>query len=128
MAVRFVTTMNAVNRGLENSKPDKGANLVEDWEAAVADLDYPGSKGIARDLASLRKQLERDAPDGERVLNLIHRLGAATTKIADRADGAVVEKLKQLGEALSDAGEDSPEEAEDTEAAKTPRRKSTTKK
>lgn len=128
MAARFTGTLNAVNRGLENTKPNKGADLVEDWEAAVAELDHPGAKGIARDLASLRKQLERDEPDGERVLGLVHRLGAATTKIADRAEGASVEKLKQLGEALSEAGEDTPDEEEDAEAAKAPKRKATKKK
>ena len=128
MAARFTATMNAVNRGLESTKPNKGADLVEDWETEVADLDYPGAKGIARDLASLRKQLERDEPDADRILNLVHRLGAATSKIADRAEGASVEKLKQLGEALSEAGEEDVDEAEDTAASKAPKRKFTRKK
>lgn len=126
MAVKFAATMNAVNRGLENTKPGKGDDLVEDWEAAVADLDYPGAKGITRDLASLRKQLERDQPDGERVVALLSRLGEATTKIADRADKQQ-DKIKQLGEALSEAGEAEAEEEEDTEAAKAPQRKRTRK-
>ena len=48
MAIKFAATTNAINRGLENTKADKGAHLVEDWETALADLDVPGSKGIAR--------------------------------------------------------------------------------
>ncbi len=119
---KFAGTMNAINRGLDETKPAKGADLVEDWESALADIDTPGAKGILRDLASLRKQLEKDAPDGERVYALLHRLGAATTKIADKA-GAQQDKLRALGEALTEAGEDAPDEEEDTEAAANPRRK-----
>ena len=54
MAVKFAGTMNAINRGLDETKPDKGAHMVEDWEAALADLDVTGAKGILRDLGSLQ--------------------------------------------------------------------------
>ncbi len=121
MAVKFAGTMNAINRGLDATKPAKGADMIEDWEAALADLDTPGSKGILRDLTSLRKQLEKDSPDGDRVHALLHRLGEATVKIADRADKSQ-EKIKALGEALIEAGEESPDEEEDTEAAANPKR------
>lgn len=126
MAVKFAGTMNAVNRGLESTKPAKGADMVEDWEAALAEIDVPGAKGIARDLGALRKALEKDSPDGARVLDLVHRLGAATTKIADKAPSNG-DKLKALGEALSEAGDEQPDEAEDTEAAANPKRKSARK-
>ena len=122
MAIKFAATMNAVNRGLEGLKPTKGADLIEDWEAALSDIDVPGAKGIARDLAALRKQLEKDAPDSERVLALVHRLGAATSKIADKADKQG-EKLKALGEALSEAGDEDEDETEDTAAAAEPKRR-----
>lgn len=121
MAVKFAATMNAINRGLESTKASKGADMVEDWEAALADVDTPGAKGILRDLASLRKQLEKDEPDADRVHALLHRLGAATTKIAERADKSE-DKLKALGEALTEAGEEQPDEEEDAEAAAAPKR------
>ena len=121
MAVKFAGTMNAINRGLDETKPDKGAHMVEDWEAALADLDVTGAKGILRDLGSLRKQLEKETPDADRVHALLHRLGVATTKIADKADKSG-DKLKALGEALTEAGEDQPDEDEDTEAAAAPKR------
>ncbi|WP_426285713.1 hypothetical protein [Sphingomonas sp. DC6200-2] len=113
--------MNAINRGLEDTKPTKGVDMIEDWEAALADVDVPGAKGILRDLASLRKQLEKPEPDAERVHSLLHRLGTATTKIADKADKSQ-DKLKALGEALTEAGVDSPDEDEDAEAAAAPKR------
>jgi uncharacterized protein YmfQ (DUF2313 family) len=121
MAVKFAGTMNAINRGLADTKPDKGATMIEDWEAALADSDVTGAKGILRDLTSLRKQLEKDSPDADRVHALLHRLGEATTKIADKADKNG-DKLKALGEALTEAGEEEEDEAEDTEAAAAPKR------
>ncbi len=121
MAVKFAGTMNAINRGLDATKPDKGADMIEDWEAALAELDTPGAKGILRDLGSLRKQLEKSEPDADRVHALLHRLGTATTKIADKADKSQ-DKLKALGEALTEAGEDAPDEEEDVAAAAAPKR------
>ncbi len=122
MAVKFAATMNAVNKGLDELKPSKGADLIEDWETALADVDIPGAKGIARDLAALRKQLEKSEPDSERVLGLVHRLGQATTKIAEKSDKQS-DKLKALGEALSEAGDEDGDDAEDTEASAAPKRR-----
>ena len=121
MAVKFAGTMNAINRGLADTKANKGADMVEDWEAALADVEVSGAKGILRDLGALRKQLEKSEPDADRVHALLHRLGAATTKIADKADKSQ-DKLKALGEALTEAGEDQPDEEEDAEAAAAPKR------
>ena len=121
MAIKFAGTINAINRGLDSTQPAKGANLIEDWETALADTDVTGAKGILRDLSALRKQLEKGEPDADRVHALLHRLGAATTKIADKADKSQ-DKLKQLGEALTEAGEEEHDEEEDTEAASAPKR------
>ena len=123
---RFAATLNAVNRGLENTKPDKGADLVEDWETAVADLDLPGAKGIARDLAALRKQLESDNPKEDRVRALLHRLGEATVKISERAEKQG-DKVKELGQALTEAGDAQTDEEHDEEAAKAPKRRAAKK-
>ena len=121
MAVKFAGTMNAINRGLDGTKPAKGADMVEDWEAALAEVDTPGAKGILRDLGALRKQLEKDAPDADRIHALLHRLGTATTKIADKADKSQ-DKLKALGEALTEAGEEEHDEEHDEAAAAAPKR------
>lgn len=122
MALKFAGTMNAINRGLEGLKPAKAVDIIEDWETALADTDVPGCKGIARDLAALRKQLEKDSPDTGRVLALLFRLGLATTKISNRAEKNG-EKIKNLGEALSEAGDEDHDEDEDTEAAAAPKRR-----
>jgi uncharacterized protein YmfQ (DUF2313 family) len=122
MAVKFAATMNAVNKGLDELKPTKGADIIEDWETALADVDVAGAKGIARDLGALRKQLEKGEPDSERVLSLINRLGAATSKIAEKSD-MYADKLKALGDALSEAGDEDSDDVEDEAAAATPKRR-----
>lgn len=122
MAVRFAATLNAFNRGIEDTKPAQGVSMIEDWETALADLDVPGTKGIARDLAALKRQLEAAEPDAARIEAILHRLGGAVTKIAERAD-TNQEKLRQLGTALSESGQDQPDEEEDAEAAAAPRRR-----
>jgi hypothetical protein len=83
---------------------------------------YPVRKALPGDLAALRKQLEKAEPDSERVTSLIHRLGEATVKISERSDKQQ-DKLKQLGEALIEAGDEDSDEAEDTEAAANPKRR-----
>ena len=122
MAVRFAATINAFNRGVEEMKPAAAVSLIEDWETALADVDIPGAKGIARDLAALRKQLEAPSPDGARVAAIVARLGEAVTRIAPRADKAS-DKLTGLGEALSEAGSAQDDEEIDEAAAAAPRRK-----
>jgi hypothetical protein len=122
MAIRFAATANAFNKGIENLSPRQAVKNIEDWETALADTDVPGSKGIARDLAALRKALDKPEPDAGRVEALLHRLGAATTKIAERADKNG-DKLRQLGEALSDAGTEEPDEELDQAAAAAPKRR-----
>ena len=122
MAVKFSATMNAVNKGLDELKPAKGADLIEDWEAALAEVDVAGAKGISRDLGALRKQLEKSEPDSERVLRLLHRLGLATSKIAEKSDKQS-DKLKALGDALSEAGDEDNDDAEDEQASAAPKRR-----
>lgn len=123
MAIKFAATMNAVNRGLDSVKPAQGVHMIEDWETALSEVDVPGAKGIVRDLAALRKQLEKSSPDGARVQALLHRLGAATTKIAGASDKSA-DKVKALGEALTESGAEDHDEEEDVEAAANPKRAS----
>lgn len=96
--MKFADTVHAV----EKSDAPKGAALAGDWEKELGKIDTPGAKGILHNLESLRKQLEKDEPDAERVGKLLGELGEATTKIAGHADKSE-DKLKELGAALSKA-------------------------
>ena len=118
---KFAATTNAINRGLDSAKPEAGGHLIEDWETALADVDIVGAKGIQRDLAALKKQVESDKPNADRIHALLHRLGEATVKISAKAEKGG-DKLKALGEALMESGEASHDEEEDKEAAAAPKR------
>ena len=121
MAIKFAATTNAINRGLDSAKPEAGGHLIEDWETALADRERPGAKGIQRDLAALKKQVESPKPNADRIHALLHRLGEATVKISERAEKNG-DKVKALGEALIEAGEPSHDEEEDKAAAAAPKR------
>ena len=56
MAVKFAGTMNAINRGLEDTKPGKGVDMIEDWEAALADVDVPCQSASKKDPLSACKR------------------------------------------------------------------------
>ena len=123
MAVRFAATLNAFNRGIEEMKPRQAISMIEDWETALAEVDIPGTKGIARDLGALKRQLEANEPDESRIDAILARLGDAVTKIAPKADRNQ-DKLEQLGRALSESGQAEDDEDEDQEAAAAPKRRS----
>lgn len=104
MPARFTATANAFEKGIDSVSPGAAVKLIESWEESLKEVDAPGAKGIASDLAALRKQLESESPDGEKVKSLVEKLGAATTKIAAKADKPATQpKLEELGAALSNA-------------------------
>jgi hypothetical protein len=103
MPARFAATANAFEKGIETIKPAAAIKLIEGWEEALANVDTPGAKGIARDLGALKTALGKDEPDGERIKALVAKLGEAVTKIAGRTEGNVQPKLEELGEALTAA-------------------------
>ena len=74
---------------------------------SVPALPPPGSKGLHGDLERLKKELEKDEPNGEAIGKIVHKLGAATTKSADKCDNEkVAEQLRSLGEALTSSGQE----------------------
>ncbi len=111
MPKRFAATETAIEKGLANTTPTSGAKLVAAWAEELEKTDLPGAKGLHGDLLRLQKELEKDAPDGDRVTKILGKLGPATTRLADRAeDEKVGEKVRSLGEALSGAGTEGDED------------------
>ncbi|WP_144236407.1 hypothetical protein [Glacieibacterium frigidum] len=103
MPARFAATANAFEKGIESTPPASAVKLIEGWEEALSKVDLPGTKGIERDLGALKKALDTEEPDGERVRTLLGKLSEEVTRIAARTDGAVQPKLEDLGEALKAA-------------------------
>lgn len=103
MPARFAATNSAFEKGIESTSPASAVKLIEGWEEALSKVDLPGTKGIERDLGALKKALDTEAPDGERIRALLTKLAGEVTKIAGRTDGTVQPKLEELGKALDAA-------------------------
>ena len=106
MPQRFAATNNAIEKGLENATPKSAIGLIDAWIGEIEKNEFAGSKGIHTDLERLKKELEKDEPNGAAVQKIIGKLGPATVKSADKADDKVAEQLRTLGENLSKSGTD----------------------
>jgi hypothetical protein len=101
MPKRFADTEAAISKGLENIASNAAIKLIEAWESELEQADFTGAKSIAGDLERLKKALGKDSPDADNIYKLLAKLGQATVKAADKADGATADKVRSLGEALS---------------------------
>jgi len=101
MPARFTATENAFEKGVDSIKPAAAVKLIEGWEEALKDAEITGAKGIVADLERLKKALEADKPDAEKIKTLVGKLGEATTKIASHADDKTKDKVAALGKSLS---------------------------
>lgn len=101
----FAPTIEAFKKGITKMTASAAVKNIEGWEEKLESAEVSGSKTILRDLGALKKALQMDEPDGERIYELMFRLGTQTSSIAEKAerDG---DKLTQLGEALTAAGEE----------------------
>ena len=111
MPKRFAATEGAIEKGLAHTSPKAAAKLVGEWVGELEKTDIAGAKGLHADLARLQKELEKDEPNSDRVQKLLGKLGPATTKLADKAeDEKVGEKVRHLGQALTDSGQEGDED------------------
>jgi len=92
----FSATMNALRKGVTRMSADAAIKKIEGWEEALQEVDLPGTRSILRDLSALKRQLEQDEPDGERVRSIMARLADATMKIASRVDDRNAQKIQEL--------------------------------
>ena len=106
-------TQLAIENGLDHVAPEAGVTLLDDWIEQLNGVDKPGASGVAKDLERLKTKLGKGTRRSAAVLRIVHKLGAATTKLAAKAAGANASKLRQPGEALTSAGQEhADEEAE----------------
>lgn len=105
MPARFTATSNAIEKGLENATPKAAVGLIDGWATELEKNEFSGSKGIHGDLERLKKELEKDEPNGESVGKIVGKLGEATTRSAEKCDDEkVADQLRKLGQALSKSG------------------------
>lgn len=105
MPARFAATLTALEKGAENMSADSAVKNIDAWEESLRDLDGKEAKAIVRDLDALKKELGKgDKASGEKVQELMGKLGQATTASAADAPDSIKDKLQQLGDALSGSG------------------------
>jgi hypothetical protein len=102
---QFDATIKHIKEGAKGLTVSAAVKNIEGWEATLEKLEVSGVKTIIKDLESLKKHLHAQELDGEAIRKLVVKLGKETVNIAGKTEGAKAEKVKALGEALTQAAE-----------------------
>ena len=113
MPAYFSGTTNALKKGVTKMSAEAAIKKIEGWEEALQEVEIPGARAILRDLGALKRQLDQDEPDGDRIRTILSRLADATMKISDRVEDRNADKVRDLGQALETASEEDEEEEMD---------------
>jgi hypothetical protein len=105
MAAYFSGTMDTLKKGVTKMSVSAAIKTIEHWEESLRDIELTGCRSILRDLAALKKQLQEDQPDGERIRHLMAKLASETVTISKKADARHSDKIANLGEMLGHAAE-----------------------
>lgn len=104
---RYAETTKLLDRDLPTVSPDSAVKNIEMWQESLGELDSKEAKAISKDLEALKKELTKKEPNGERIFELMGKLGEATVAIAEQATEASSEKVRAIGEALSSSASES---------------------
>ena len=110
---QFDSTIKHIKDGVKSMTVNAAVKNIEGWEATLEKLDAPGVKTIIKDLESLKKHLHAKELDGEAIRKLIAKLGKETVTIAGKADSKNADKVRALGEALTEAAESTEDESKE---------------
>ena len=102
---QFDATIKHFKDGVKGFTISAATKNIEGWEETLGKLDAPGVKGIIHDLESLKKHLHAKELDGEAIRKLVAKLGKETVTMAGKADSKHADKVRALGEALTQASE-----------------------
>jgi hypothetical protein len=102
---QFDATIKHLKDGVKGFTVSAAVKNIEGWEATLEKVEAPAAKTIIKDLENLKKHLQADKIDGEAIKKLVAKLGKETVTIAGKSDSKNAEKIKHLGEALSEAAE-----------------------
>jgi hypothetical protein len=105
MVAYFSGTIDALKKGVTKMSVSAAIRNIENWEENLRDIELSGCRSILRDLAALKKQLQEDQPDGERIRHLMAKLASETITISEKTDARHSDKIAKLGEMLGHAAE-----------------------
>ena len=114
---QFDATIKHIKDGLKGFTVAAATKNIEGWEATLEKIDSPAAKTIVKDLESLKKHLHAEPIHAEQVKKLVLKLGKETVAIAGKSDSKNAEKIKALGEALTEAAESADTGADESKAA-----------
>ena len=100
---QFAATIKHFTEGLTSFTITAAVKNIEGWEAKLQDVDAPGAKAIVKDLEKLKEHLQDEKLDGKAIGALVTKLGKETVALAKHGEGETAEKIKSLGEALTQA-------------------------
>ena len=102
---QFDATIKHLKDGVKGFTISAATKNIEGWEETLGKLDAPGAKAILHDLENLKKHLHAKELDGNAIKKPIAKLGKETVTIAGKADANHADKVRALGEALTQASE-----------------------
>ena len=102
---QFDATIKHLKEGVKGFTVSAAVKNIEGWEATLEKVEAPGVKTIIHDLESLKKHLHAKEIDGEAVKKLLAKLGKETVTLAGKSDSKNAEKVKALGEALTEVSD-----------------------
>ncbi len=102
---QFDATIKHIKDGVKSMTVSAAVKNIEGWEATLEKVEAPAAKTIIKDLENLKKHLHAEKLDGEAIRKLVAKLGKETVTIAGKTDSKNAEKVRALGEALSEAAE-----------------------
>ena len=98
---QFDATIKHVKDGVKGFTVKAAVTNIEGWEATLEKSDLSGVKTLVKDLESLKKHIQAEAPNAEQIKKLLAKLGKETVTLAGKAEGSNADKAKTLGEALA---------------------------
>ena len=102
---QFDATIKHIKDGVKGFTVAAAVKNIEGWEATLEKVEVPAAKAIVKDLENLKKLLQAEKINGDQVKKLVLKLGKETVAIAGKSESKSAEKIKALGEALTQAAE-----------------------
>ncbi len=98
------STIKALDGGLEKAKSG-ASNTINSWMETLNDSGDPALAKIAQELEDLGTLLGKGDASSAQLKKALSSLGKHTTAAAKQAEGATADKIKTLGQQLTDSAD-----------------------
>ena len=111
-AVTAQSTVTLLRKGVRNVASNRAVQNINGWQKKLQQQDDAGQSlsQIDSTLGELKTELLADRIDGPATGALLSKLGQQTTQAAQDASGSTAQQLRQLGQLLTQAGNQMPTE------------------